>query len=192
MEWPMKKIRTGDVLYRKSDTLGPFYIPVNRLVAIFTKSAYSHASIAVKENGFTNVVEICGSGVKKVPLEKWECCCVGQVYSVYRFKDGANKEAFAKEVARLIKEFAPDNAYCTEAVVKMYEKAGHKDVFVPMRIRDVVPFWVLCIIRPINAVIRMFTGKGLNFYEPLYFVGNEKQGMMSSIKMFKVKDVHLN
>lgn len=50
----MDEIMTGDVLYRKSDALGPFCIPFSKLVAILTKSLYSHASIVVKENGFNS------------------------------------------------------------------------------------------------------------------------------------------
>ena len=196
----MEEITTGDVLYRKSDALGPFYIPFSKLVAILSKSLYSHASIVVKENGFTNVLEVGENGITKLPLEKWECWCVEQAYSVYRLREGVNKEQIAEEVNQLIEDSPeynftfddPDKVYCTESVVKIYEKSGHKDVFVPLRIKDVVPFRILCIMKPINWIVKLLTGKGLNFSEPLYFVGNEDQGMMSFVKMYKVKDVYLN
>lgn len=196
----MEEMMTGDVLYRKSDALGPFCIPFSKLVAILSKSLYSHASIVVKENGFTNVLDVGEHGITKLPLEKWECWCVEQAYSVYRLREGANKDEIVREVNQLIDSNPeynftfddPDKVYCTESVVKIYERAGHKDIFVPVRIKDVVPFWVLCIIKPISGIIKLLTGKGLSFSEPLYFVGNEDQGMMSSVRMHKIKDVYLN
>lgn len=173
----MEEIKTGDVLYSKSDVLGPFYIP-------FSKSLHSHASIVVRENGFTNVLDVGENGITKLPLEKWEYWCKEQFYSVYRLK-AVDKSRIIEEVNRLI-ESDPNHNLTTESVVEIYDKAGYKDVLIPVRIKDVVSFWILCIIKPINYFVKFFTGKGLNFSEPLYFIENKEQGM------YKVKDVYLN
>lgn len=193
-----ERIKTGDVLYRKSEAMGPLCIPFSKLVAVLSKSSYSHASIIIKEDGFTNVLEVGEDRIIKLPLEKWECLCVGNVYSIYRLKEGVDAERVAEEINKIFEEQPeydytfdnPDKLYCTESVVKIYERAGYSDIFVPMEIKEVVSFWFLCILRPINWLLRLFAGKGMS-RKPLYFVGNEEHGMMSSTKMYKVKDVYL-
>lgn len=194
----MEEIKTGDVLYRNSDALGPFYIPFSRLVTFLSKSVYSHASIVIKEDGYTNILEINENGVNKIPLEKWECLCVGNVYSIYRLKEPVDEARIIEEVNKMLEEKPeydytfddPNKIYCTESVAKIYERAGYKDVFKPLRIREVVSYWLFCILKPVNSIVKMLTKKGMS-REPLYFVGNENQGMMASDKMYKVKDVYL-
>lgn len=197
----MDEIMTGDVLYRKSNALGPFKIPFSKLVATLTNSLYSHASIVLKEKGsIAYVLEISEGGVTKLPLERWECLCVENMYSVYRMKENVNREIIEAEIHRIFDKNPeynftfddPSKLYCTESVAKVYENAGYLNVFNPKKISEVVPFWKLLIIRPVNWIVKLLTGKGLSFKKPLYFVGNEEQGMISSRKMYKVKDVYIN
>jgi hypothetical protein len=69
--------------------------------------------------------------------------------------------------------------YCTEAVVKIYEKAGIK-LCEPSYIRDILHGWRYNLFAAINWLSGLAFNVSMPLNEPLYFVGNEQKGLMSS------------
>jgi len=195
----MRDLKTGDILYRKGDSRGPFNIPVSKLIAVLTDSYYSHASIVLKEGNVTYVVEVSENGTDKITLEKWECWCVENFYSVYRLNQKIDENKVRRQIDLFLKldpdydsNFDdPNKSYCTESVAEILFNAGYYNLFTPKKIKDIITFRIYCIMYPLNFVVKTLTGKGLPMNKPLYFVGNEKKGMLSSNRLHKVKDVYL-
>lgn len=183
-----RDMRSGDILYRYSDAKGPLGLPFTRIVANVTKSEYSHAAILFIENGEPHVLEINDQGTFRYRLLDWIDTCYGDNFSVYRLKDiDDQKEAALLEAIYKILADDPDydftfseedKYYCTESVAVIYKKA--LGVELPCYfIKEVVETWLYYVLR-VGVFLFSFFGTSLPFDRKMYFVGNEKQGMISS------------
>lgn len=187
----LKKIglRTGDILYRASDAKGPFGLPFSRIVADVTKSKYSHAALVFIQNGEIFVFEVNDEGTLQYRLLDWLDTCLNGYFTIYRLKDMNDEKEYLihKEIRNLLDQdpdydftFSdPDKFYCTESVVTVYERALGVKIDNGYLIKEIVPTWlyiVLCIGVPL---FKLF-GTSLPFNERLFFVGNEKKGMIAS------------
>ena len=183
-------LKTGDILYRASNALGPLNIPFSRIVADLTDSPYSHAAIALIVNNTPFVLEINDQGTLLYRMIDWLDTCYTSEFSVYRLKDRVDelKPEFEKQIKKILMDdpdydfkFAdPNKYYCTECVASIYEKIGVK-LWEPMLIKDVVSPTMYWLLKVGNFAIGLFSDQcSLPFNEKMYFVGNEKKGMASS------------
>jgi hypothetical protein len=184
-------LQTGDILYRFSDAKGPFNLPFGTLVARFTKSVYSHAAIVLMEKNEIYVLEVNDQGTLKYRMLDWLDACATKEFSIYRLKDIDEVSIYKLEVEiRNILETDPsydfsfsdpDKLYCTESVALIYERAGVKLVE-PQYIKEVVNSFQYLVLAIGNWIISTFSDCKLPLDQKCYFVGNEKQGLMSSKK----------
>lgn len=184
-----QNMKSGDILYRYSDVKGPLGLPFCRIVCNLTKSEYSHAAILFIENGEPHVLEINDQGTLRYRLLDWIDTCFENNFSVYRLKDidDQKESALLEQIYTVLNDdpdydftFSNSNKfYCTESVVAIYEKALGVKIDPGYLIKEVVPFWMYCIIRGGSWLFSYF-GTSLPFDQKLYFVGNEERGMISS------------
>ena len=182
-------MRTGDILYRYSDAKGPFGLPFTRLVADITKSEYSHAAMLFVENGEPQVLEVNDEGTLRYRLLDWIDTCYGNTFSVCRLKNltnqqetalGARIQSFLNEDPDYDFTFSdPTKYYCTESVIYIYQDALGIKLDDGWLIKDLVPTWKYWLLRA-GVFLFSFMGVSLPFDQKLYFVGNEKRGMLSS------------
>ncbi len=182
-------LKNGDILYRASDARGPFNLPFSRLVARVTKSKYSHAALAIVENGEYSVLEINDRGTLKYRMIDWIDTCYNTNFAIYRLRDiNLEQETKLKEQIDLILEEDPDydftfndpnKFYCTESVVEVYRRALGIEIDEGHYIYDVTPFWVFCILY-LGSTLFKNTGASLPFDQKMHFVGNSSKGMMAS------------
>lgn len=188
-------LQTGDILYRASNAKGPLGLPFSRLVARATKSDYSHAAIVLMQNEEIYVLEVNDQGTLKLRFIDWLDTCYTKHFSVYRLKE-INQliiDLLEKEIRQVLKNdpdydfnFSdPDKYYCTESVALIYERIGHP-LIKPQLIKDVVSPLIYYILKTGSWLFSLFSETSLSFNQPLYFVGNEQHGMMSSEKTFCV------
>lgn len=188
-------LRSGDILYRASNAVGPLGIPFSRLVAQVTHSQYSHAAMVFIENGEINVLEINDQGTLQFRMIDWLDTCYTSHIAIYRYKNLTDLQE-----ARLlfnIRKFLtsdpeydftfsdPDKFYCTESVIEIYERSFGIKLVEGDYIRDVVPFWVYLLLRA-GSFISSFFGASLPFNARLFYAGNSNRGMISSPFTFKV------
>lgn len=182
-------LKSGDILYRASDAKGPLGLPFSRIVARVTNSKYSHAAIVFIENEEIQVLEVNDQGTLKYRLLDWIDTCYNQNLGIYRLKNITSEQeiALAQEIHKILEadpdyDFTfsdPDKYYCTESVVKIYENALGIKLDEGYYIKDLVPTLLYCVLRVGSFLFSCF-GTSLPFNEKLYFVGNEKRGMLSS------------
>ncbi len=198
-------LKTGDVIFRQSDAKFLLFIPFSKLVSWLSNSKYSHATIILVEENEVYAIEINDKGTSKMRIIEWLDFCIKPGFAIYRVKtDSESKEnniskLLAYEIYRFLNkdpdyDFTFDNPekfYCTESVVTLYDRSGIK-ICEPQKIKDVIKPWQYSLLKPINNLIKFFTGKGLPLEIPLYFVGNDKQGMMSSSKLRLIKEIELS
>lgn len=189
-------IQTGDVLYRASNAKGPLGLPFSKIVALLSKSVYSHAAIAISVNGKPFVLEINDQGTLLYRMIDWiETTYTGE-FSVYRYKkiNEDLQEALKYEIEDVLAkdpeyDFTfddPEKFYCTESVAVIYSRVG-LNIFKGSKIKDVVPLPIYYVIRLGNFFMKMFDPRvGLPFKNELFFVGNKNHGMMSSPEMKEV------
>ncbi len=184
-------VQTGDILYRFSDAKGPLNLPFGKMVARLTNSPYSHAAIVLMESDGIYVLEVNDQGTLKYRMIDWLDACATAEFSIYRLKeiDDILRSKIEFEIRRILREDPeydftfcdPNKLYCTESVATIYERVGVK-LIEPQLIKDVVPkvrYWLLAIG---NWIVSKFTKCSMPLQEKCYFVGNEKQGLMSSEK----------
>lgn len=191
-------VETGDIFYRQSDVKF-MLVPFSRLISRLSKSPYSHASIALVENNEIYIVEVNDQGCLLLRLIDWISTCAGKEFSVYRLKED-KPEVLEKNIREFL-EADPDydftfnsdeKFYCTESVAYIYKKSGI-ELVEPELIKNKVPKWFYYLVFvPINWTIFKLTGKGFPINIPLYFVGNEKHGLMSSNKTKLIWKIKLN
>lgn len=191
-------IRTGDILYRYSNAKGPFGLPFSKLVAYFTKSKYSHASVALVEEKEIYILEVNDRGTIKYRLIDWLDTCYNGHLAVYRLKDLTRyQEDKLRYVIEKFLERDPDydftfshkeKFYCTESVVHIYKAALNIQITNGNKIKEVVPWWFYIPLKTGSKIFSFF-GTSLPFEERLFFVGNEKMGMLSSTKTYRIFEV---
>jgi len=186
-------IQTGDIFYRASDAKGPFGIPFSQLVAKVTKSEYSHAAMAIVENGDPYILEINDQGTLKYRLIDWLDTCYTDKFSVYRLKeiDDDLRQQIEAEILKILADdpdydltFSdPDKFYCTESVATVYHRVGIS-LIEPEIIKDVTSKPVYWILRAGSWICSLFSNTALDFEQKMYYVGNDEKGMMSSDKTY--------
>lgn len=183
-------IKTGDIFYRESNVWF-MCIPFSGLISRLSKSNFSHASIALVENNEIYLVEVNDAGCVFMRLIDWISTCAGNQIVAYRLKE-EKTEILEKNIRKFLEE-DPDydftfnstkEFYCTESVAYIYKESG-VELIKPSLIKDKVPKWFYNLIFfPLNWIILKITGKGMSIENPLFFVGNEKHGLMSSDKTY--------
>lgn len=167
------------------------------LVEKLTHSHYSHASIVLRDGGKTIVLEVNEKGTQVLALRDWERYCIDHSYAVYRVK-GADESKLSNVINKFIArspgyDFTfddPNKFYCVESVVFIYQQTGIV-LCQPILPCKVLPWWLFHFILPINWAIGMLTSEHMAMHTPLYFVGNEKQGLLSSSLLCKIEDVRI-
>ena len=155
-------IKTGDIFYRASNAKGPLGLPFSRIVARLTKSKYSHAAMALMEDGVPYVLEINDRGTLKYRLIDWIDTCYTNELSIYRLKNLTEeiKDDIETEMRKVLKDdtdydftFSDDKKYyCTEVVAVIYNKIGI-ELIKPELIKDVVSKWSYFLLKVGNLII---------------------------------------
>ena len=182
-------MKSGDILYRYSDAKGPLGLPFTRMVADITKSEYSHAAVLFIDRGDPFVMEVNDEGTLQYRLLDWIDTCYGTTFSVYRLKDlDKQKEGKLLTQIHIFLDKDPDynftfstpgKFYCTQSVMYIYSQALGIQLDPGYYLKDLMPTWKYFLLKFGNFFFS-FLGTSLPFNEKLYFVGNEKRGMMSS------------
>jgi hypothetical protein len=184
-------LRTGDVFYRSSNAKGPFNIPFSRLVAWLSRSYLSHAAICLIENGYPYLVEINESGATKLRLVDWLDTCYTAEFVVQRHQKSSQMAAqFRKQIYAILHkdpdyDFTfndPKAFYCTESVAQVYERIDI-GTFEPRTVRQIVKGWKFWLLAAGSWIVSRFRNASIPLDVPLYYVGNESEGMLSSPKM---------
>jgi hypothetical protein len=182
-------LKSGDILYRASNAIGPLGLPFSRIVARVTKSLYSHAAIVFIENNEINVLEINDEGTLQFRMIDWIDYCYSSHLAIYRLKD-FNEEKEKKlfgEIKKILSEdpeydftFSdPNKFYCTESIIEIYKRAFGIQLIEGRYIKDVVPTWLYFVLRLGSFALSPF-GTTLPFNEKLFYVGNKENGLISS------------
>jgi hypothetical protein len=180
-------IKTGDIFYRHTNVIVFGFIPFSRLVAYFTNSIHSHASVALVENKEVYILEVNELGTIQMRLIDWIDYCWGEEILVCRIK-GLDEGKIGEEIKKFLVEdpdydfLFSDSAkyYCTEAVNYIYEKVGIK-LMEPIPIRDMTPWWFYYLVfSPINLFLRVLFKAGFDPKNKYYFVGNKEKGMLAN------------
>jgi hypothetical protein len=189
------QLQTGDILVRRSDTKGPFGIPFSTLVAMFTGSPWSHASILYLDYGRPRLVEITDTGTYDMRLIDWLDFCVDGKFAVYRLRGGLSEEKKAALQIEIDKFLAADpdydpqyagpesgRFYCTSSVAYLYQQIGFH-LITPYSAYDAVyrHGWGWYAFQAGNWLVKKLTGKGFNLDAKFYFVGTEdRAGLLRS------------
>jgi hypothetical protein len=186
MEIPLQ---TGDILYRHSDAKGPFGLPFSKLVCLLTKSKFSHGSVVIILEGEPFVMEINDQGTLLMRIVDWLDTVATKNFRVYRLKESTPELVLA--IDTVVKDFLnkdPDydftfsdesKFYCTESVVWVYKSVGVQ-LIQPETIKQVVPGWIYPIFKVVNWFMKKFSSASMSMDTPMYYVGNETRGLMSS------------
>jgi hypothetical protein len=196
-----KNMRSGDILYRYSDARGPLGLPFCRIVCRITQSKYSHAAILFVENDEPYVLEVNDEGTLRYRLIDWIDTCYLNRFSVYRLKDlDEDKEkSLLKSIYGFLEE-DPDydftfedlnKFYCTESVIEIYKRALNIVLDEGKTLKELMPFWRYCLFCVGVKLFKLF-GTSMPTDKKLYFVGNEKIGMMSSPYTYSVNEIYFD
>jgi hypothetical protein len=188
-------LQTGDIIVRQSDSRGPFNIPFSKLVSKLTDSEYSHPSLILVENGEYVCLEVNDRGTVKYRLIDWLDFCVDGKVEVYRYEPLTEQQGLDLE-KKIIEYFEkdldydftysnPDELYCVESVIKVYEECGIH-LMDPIPLDQVITGWKLYVFKVCNWLVLNLTGKGFDVKVPVYFVGNTKRGLLSCSNLKRV------
>lgn len=180
-------LQTGDIVYNAADVAGPLGIPFSKLIQYFTKSKYSHGTMVLVEGNETYVVDVSDWGTRKLRLIDWFDNWYMTDFVVYRLKDSSHVDCLENQLKLFLTNDPsydfnftdPDAFYCTEAVATMYDKCGLK-IGGAFTLREILPPWFYWVVRFGSWVTKMLTNSSLPDGVPIYIVGNENKGMMSS------------
>lgn len=186
-------VQTGDIFFRlgKQSFLG---IPFEKIVAKITNSKYSHASIAFVENGEINLIEVNDFGTTKINIKDWCDFAATTDFSVWRLDLNQTQINKLTEVIKEFLELDPDydftfdsdnKFYCTSSVCYLFKKA-EIPIAEPHYLKELVGKSHYLLIKIINFIVKLISGKGIPTNHPLYFVGNSEKGIMSTPGLKKV------
>ncbi len=194
-----KVVRTGDILFRRSDARGAFGLPFMRLVARATKSLYTHAAIAYWDNDILRVAEVTDTGVVEFRFIDWYTLCIGETFAAYRLKLPYDSDLavlnFQEQINAMLTEDAdydynfddPKRLYCTEAVWQIYKNCGFT-LCEPQMIKDIVgPQWYP-VLKVCNGWFSELThGKQkLPLDTPMIYVGPSDGAGLAGSKLLKM------
>lgn len=187
----LKKIplQTGDIVFNAADVSGPLGIPFSKLIQIFTKSPYSHATVILQEEQDTYAIDVSDHGTRKLRLVDWFDDWYMDSFCVYRLKD--RPEELMAKLKQSIYDFMdmdphydfnfndPDSFYCTEAVRYMFSKCGI-DLNGSYLIKDILPTWFYYVVLVGSKITKFLTNSSIPSDIPITIVGNTEKGMMAS------------
>lgn len=187
------QLQTGDIFFRCGNERFWGILPFSRMVAKLTGSKYSHASIVLAADGVLHsrvwLVEVAEMGTQVLRLIDWLDYCDESGFAVYRTKDPVPQiepviAGFASDDPDYNFEFVSDspNYYCTQSVAEMYKVAGYP-LGTERRLCEVILGWRYQLFRILNGLVHWITGAGISTKDPVYFVGNAQQGLLSSDKL---------
>lgn len=196
-----QNMRSGDILYRYSDVRGPLGLPFCRLVCRVTKSKYSHAALLFIENCEPYVLEVNDEGTLQYRLIDWIDNCYENRFSIYRLKDldDLSEGILLYNIHKFLDEdpdydltFSdPDKFYCTESVVEIYKRAFGFKLDEGQTLKELLPTWSYYAFRIGLPLFKLF-GTSMPTNSKLYFVGNEKTGMMACPRTYSVNEIYFD
>lgn len=187
-------LRTGDILIRMSKTKGPLGIPFSGLVSDLTQSDWSHSALVFMVDGKAWVLEVSDAGVTQMRFVDWLPYCVGHKFLVLRHKDmtPAVEAAIQVEIDKYLEldqmyDFTysnPSRVYCVGSVCDIYGRVGIQ-LMEPMTVKEAIGD------RPVvyggfvvgNGLMKKISGKGFDLKARMYFVGNDKRGILACPKI---------
>lgn len=187
----LKKIplETGDIVFNAADVAGPLGIPFSKLIQIFTKSPYSHATMILKESKDTYAIDVSDHGTRKLRLLDWFDDWYMDSFCVFRLKE--KPPELVEKLEDAIYEFLEadpsydfnfndkNSFYCTESVKYMYSKCGI-DLNGSYLIKDILPTWFYYVVLFGSKITKFLTNASLPSDVPITIVGNQEKGMMAS------------
>lgn len=201
----IKALATPGILVRPSDGRGPLNIPFMRWVSKYTQSEYTHAATLFFDDGEPWVLEVTDTGTMLYRFIDWLTFVPGDNFKLYEVPgiDGKRLNVICQYYYGLDLNYdstfeAEDRAYCTENVCNIFHALG-VHLMKPMKLKEIVSAYVqectggtsyakhlryvgvMTLLTVGNFICKKFTkGKyGLPLSTPLYFVGNEKRGILS-------------
>ena len=188
------QLETGDILFRSSDAVAADGTPFSSYVERFTESDFSHASIILRDGNDIYVLEIDDLGVHLYTLADWLVTPSDPDFAVYKPRNSTPSliDCMKQEIDRFLIEKPPydflfndpNKYYCVEAVAEVYLRCGIK-LCEPKTVREVLSPLAFRFFVPINQRMIEEEGQGMPLDEPLWFVGNEEHGLMSSEHLYK-------
>lgn len=182
-------LQTGDIFYNGSNVRGPLGIPFGKLIQLFTKSKYSHATMTLVENDEYYAIDVSDYGARKLRMIDWFDNWLVEDFCVFRFKENKieDKIKFEKAIYTFLEEdpdydfnFTNPNAYyCTESVKRICGEVGY-DLEGAYLVKDIVPKWFYPILLFGSMITKIVSNASLPTTTPISIVGNEEKGMMSS------------
>jgi hypothetical protein len=188
-------LKPGDVFVRKGNHTVAHIIPFSGFVEWLTNSPYSHATL-VYEVTDTDVLlaEVSDYGMRRIYLIDWLDEVNGPDFQVLRYNGfpplvtnklikQARKYIAADMPYNTALDYEQDNTlYCVQFIYKCFESASVQ--LAPGKSLKEMPRWNY-FLRILARILRYDTDK------PMYFVGNEKMGMLSSDTLFTLAHVKL-
>lgn len=187
-------LEPGDIFVRQGNhTVCNGLIHFSRFVEWLTKSPYSHASLVYKVDDDVLLAEVSDYGMKRIFLIDWLDEIQGQDFLIIRYNGGLPLDKViqtAEEYIRLDLPYntsldytKPDSLYCIQFIYKCFENAG---IELPpgqclKDMRNWKP-WLLPVANVLNYNIEM----------PMYIIGDEQVGLLSSDKLCKYMHVRLS
>lgn len=186
-------VLTGDIFVRLGDSrfCG---IPFEKLVARATHSEFSHASVAIRLCGEVFLLEVNEWGTLLLRCVDWLDYVAVENFAVYRYPlTGEQRERLRQEILACAQDDAdydftfsdPWKFYCTESVAHVYARIG-LELGRPRLIRDVLPKWAYALLVPLNGLVSLLTSAGLPLQQPLHFVGNSREGILSTPRLREI------
>ena len=182
-------LQTGDIFYNGSNVRGPLGIPFGKLIQLFTKSKYSHATMTLVENDEYYAIDVSDYGARKLRMIDWFDNWYVQDFCVFRFINlkPEDQYKFEKSIYKFLEEdpdydfnFTNPNAYyCTESVKRICGEVGY-DLGGAYLVKEIVPKWFYPILLTGSLITKIVSNASLPTNIPISIVGNETKGMMAS------------
>ena len=182
-------LQTGDIFYNGSNVRGPLGIPFGKLIQLFTKSKYSHATMTLIENNEYYAIDVSDYGARKLRMIDWFDNWYVQDFCVFRFINLKTEDQykFEKSIYKFLEEdpdydfnFTNPNAYyCTESVKRICGEVGY-DLGGAYLVKEIVPKWFYPILLTGSLITKIVSNASLPTNIPISIVGNETKGMMAS------------
>ena len=188
-------LRPGDIFVRKGNHVFNYFVHFSRFVEWLTKSKYSHASLVYRvEADDVVLAEVSDYGVRRIYLLDWLDELQGSDFLVLRYNGSPYGSYEIIEAAtHFIRLDLPYNTdldlekqnslYCVQFIYKCFECAGIS--LAPGKSLEEMPNWKSWL-----KLIARLLSYPIN--KPIYFVGNEEVGLLSSKSLSKVMHVKLS
>jgi len=182
-------LQTGDVFYNGSNVRGPLGIPFGKLIQLFTKSKYSHATIVLVENYEYYAIDVSDYGCRKIRMIDWFDNWHVADFCIVRLIDKKPDDEMKFNTA--IKKFLDEDPdydfnfnkkdayYCTESVKRIYNEVGY-DLGGAYIVKEIVPKWFYPLLVAGSWITKITSNSSLPRDIPISIVGNDSKGMISS------------